>query len=610
MKTIKVERAGVQRDVCTHGEDRGTLYLPPEHYARADDDPYANTDFSLDDVDVGDFITNMCECRNYGLMVHVVALAVIRHDDGTVALDIGNSNLELFGWFLRRLPRYDAAATGTAKGTVERDLVLRAIDTSKQTRAPQRASPVFPGFVAPGASKIRNELNCAVVPDFGSMKLLDDRLGGDGERTPCVQFDYNAGYGTCVTKEPLAVVYADAYAIDYEGKEEPSASDIFNLIAGSILHGLHIVADRKPSPVECVRSAVALFAAVAAFLPPSFELARPRAFGDSEVVFKCGPGTWDVRIISYSTYCWVVFAAQCYGLRFVVPDRVRERDAAEHAADHFGLPSKRAPLQAQLTKLLPAGGLGPDDRRKVVELIGRGFSRSDEAAAFLSIVETDESLRVLYYFVTQELKELGAAARGLVVPRMKIIVGDERYEQSVAVSEAMTERESINIASVDLTFVAYSERLGALEAAAARDEASSLPVRLDLALTVVLEDAEGKKASFFDIRYAVSRQISDAFPAEAAELASAAKCAVSKVLARKVRAHKGGAGMDLSRPCLLGYRVKPADESSDDEPVGLLAPPVDIRSERSRSRDEEPDSDDSGADSGGCGDSSGDEWAP
>ena len=68
--------------------------------------------------------------------------------------------------------------------------------------------------------------------------------------------------------------------------------------------------------------------------------------------------------------------------------------------------------------------------------------------------------------------------------------------------------------------------------------------------------------------------------------------------------------MDMDPKRLLGYRVKPADESSDDEPVGLLAPPVDIRSERSRSRDEEPDSDDSGADSGGCGDSSGDEWAP
>ena len=163
--------------------------------------------------------------------------------------------------------------------------------------------------------------------------------------------------------------------------------------------------------------------------------------------------------------------------------------------------------------------------------------------------------------VRTELEELGAAARALVVPRMELIVGKDRYEKSVAYSERLTESDNINLTTDDLTYAAYAARLESLEAEAARVEAASLPVRLDLALTVVLEDAEGKKASFFDIRYAVSRQISDAFPAEAAELASAAKCAVSKVLARKVRAHKGGAGMDLSRPCLLGYRVKPADVS-------------------------------------------------
>ena len=207
MPSLRVAFSGDNRsrrikDVRTSGEIRGTLYLPPADYARADDDAHAEKDFSLEDIDVGNFNTNMCQCRNLGLMVHLIGLAVTRHADGTVTLDVGNSNLELFRAVLGLLPRYDAASTDWATGTIERVLVDRAIQVSKETRDHKRG--VFPAFVAPGASEIE-KLKGAVVPDYGSMKLLDDRLGGDGVRTRCLQFDYNAGFGTCLIKEPLAV---------------------------------------------------------------------------------------------------------------------------------------------------------------------------------------------------------------------------------------------------------------------------------------------------------------------------------------------------------------------------------------------------------------------
>ena len=345
MPSLRVIVAGRIKDVRTSGGERGTLYLPPDLYARADNDSHANTDFSLEDVDVGDFNTMMCQCRNFGLMVHLIGLAVTRHADGTVTLDVANSNLELFRAVLGLLPRYDAASTDWAAGTIERVLVDRAIQASKETYNHKRG--VFPAYVAPGASEIE-KLKGAVVPDYGSMKLLDDRLGGDGVRTRCVQFDYNAGFGTCLIKEPLAVVYADAYAIDYEGKEA-TPGHIFDLIVGSILHGLHIVSDVRPTPVACVRSAVVLFTAVAPFLPAKFApLARPLGFGDSKIVFKCGPGDWDDRIIAFRLFCWVVFAAGVYGLEYDVPDQVRARGAAEHVAEWCGSETHRTALQAQL----------------------------------------------------------------------------------------------------------------------------------------------------------------------------------------------------------------------------------------------------------------------
>ena len=563
VKGVTGSHGCVDHKVRATGKDRGTLYLPPAEYEQADNDSYANKDFSLEGIALDPFVTKMCACRNFGIMVYLVALAAIRRDDGTVVLDVGNSNLELFAALFALLPRFDAATTEWAAGTIDRGLVLRAIDESKQSYEQQRGG-AFPTFVALGAKTIQKYLNGAVVPDYGNMKLLDDRRG-DGVPTPCLQFAYNGGYGTVLTEEPRAVIYADNYEVEYKGKEELTPSHVIDLIAGSILHGKHIVARIKPYPALCVRSGVVLFAAASAFLPPSFELARPRAFGDSEIVFKCGPGSWDDRIRAYRLYCWVLLAGQAFGLEYVVPNRVRELDAAEHVTTYFGSETHRTVLQAQLAKLLPPGGLGPDARRKVVELIESGCGRSEDIVSLLNIVDADVSLRVLGYYVERQLKELGAAARDLVESGIKTIVGAARYDDSVARSEARMQSDSINIASDALTFAAHSARLETLEAEAAREEAASLPVRLDLALTVVLEEVEGKKAYFSDIRYAVSRQICDAFPAEAAELTSARSPrgghGAIQMLARKVRAHKGGAGMDMSRPCLLDYRVKPAVES-------------------------------------------------
>ena len=220
---------GIKEDVETSGEGRGTLFLPPADYAQADNDPHADTHFSLEDIDVGNlnFITNMCQCRNYGVMVHVVALAVIRRDDGTVELDVGKSNLKLFQWILDRLPRYDKATTSWAAGTIDRDLALRAIDASKQTQATSRRIDVFPPFVAPGASKVK-KLKCAVVPAYGSTKTLADcSSSGDGVQIKFVQFGHESGHGHILTAQPPAVLKVSTYALDYDGKERPTPSQSF-----------------------------------------------------------------------------------------------------------------------------------------------------------------------------------------------------------------------------------------------------------------------------------------------------------------------------------------------------------------------------------------------
>ena len=632
-KTLKVR--GVPKP-CWTGNGRSMLWVPAD---KRQPSKFMVLDWTVDGLSAEicePFSNIICWCKGGALPAAAGYIGVKRLGDGTLIVDEATTDFEGLLEYDKLVPDYAGASYKPTEVLVEAGLVAACLAAPKDKRVPN--------FLYRSDSGIK-KMGHAVVEAYGTdLKVVDYETGNwikavmiekprSGrtvivgvahpdkgiESSFCLQLsEYALRFpesplliARAKVGEELGLAVAQAY-VDVIGDVYERDSYLGYAYPG-------VLPPYRPSPLGGARSAAALLAAAGAFLPPTNQFARPCEFDDLKIATSCGPGEWPTAILTLQAYVWLVAIALLNGIPVPEPKAKRVKKAVAAAREALADDARRAEIEALLAKQLPPGGLSAAGCASVEAALEKGVRGNEivvatEGAHALCV--KDSELRAVLKYLEMRQDERAAAVHNAIAPKMRIVVGDSRWAAAESNSQAMARAEraaSAEVASKDVSWVSVQAAEAATTRAAQEEEAASFESVLGRAVDAVVERASSGYVQFRDVRAAVAVSLradaahfSDEINLLEDTSSKSPRLAV-RTLKDTLRARGytyqecgGGGGGKVwgarlceRLPAVAGAapsspQTAPVSPHASPRGEGVSFPPVDVRADRSRSRDEEP----------------------
>ena len=613
------------------GENRDMLWVPPDMIqagvfcvvtwalatvAEALCEPYSNI---------------ICWCKGGALPAALSYIAFTRLPCGKLVVDKEKTDFKSLRNFSGIVPPYADASHRPSRVLLPAGLVAACL------AVPKDKDKRVPGFLCRTKTEIQ-KMGYPVVKNYGTDQKVEDYPTGNlvggvmieepqkgqavvmGPAYPekgieeswCIRV---SEYALVFTQGPLALARA------MEGDEGDLAlAEAWLMVVKDVFAGERYLGfvkrGERPSPNGAARAAAHVLAAAAPHLAPTNPCYRQPEFDDLDISTSCGAGEWHTRIVATYAFLWLVLVARRSGIPVAVPTKKREKvafDAAERALADDKL---CAEVDARLAKLLPQQGrLSKAGLALVVAALAKGIGHNEIVTATEgahALGAEDSELRVVLKYLEMRQDERAAAVYDTIAQRMAMVVSPERWAAAEAHGNALGRAERIAAAMVpsrDVSWASTLAREAAAQRAAQEDEEASFEFAVGSAVDNLVERAPSKSVLFKDVRKAVAAHLrADAahFSEEIEQLATGApgtfgvKTLKGALLARKYHVREGpprgkvtvyDACLCERLPAVAGAApssprtapVSPRASPRSDDPL----PPVDVRADRSRSRDEE-----------------------
>ena len=566
----------------------------------------------------------ICWCKGGAIPAALSYIAFTRLPCGKLEVDKAKTDFTGFRDFVSKVPAYADASQRPSKVVLPAGLVAACL------AAPKAKS--VPGFLCRGAPEIQ-KMGYPVVQNYGTDQKVEDYPEGNlvegvmiGEPMKGQAVVMGPAYpekgiteSWCIRVSEYAVVFTEgplALARAMEGDESDLAlAEAWLMVVKDVFAGERYLGfvkrGERPSPNAGARAAAHVLAAAAPHLAPTNPCYRQPEFDDLDIATSCGAGEWHTRIVATYAFLWLVLVARRSGIPVRVQTKKREKAAFDAAERALADDKLRAKVDALLAEVLPPDGLSPAGRASVEAALKKGIGHNEIVTATEgahALGAKDSELRVVLKYLEMRQNERAAAVYGAIASKMELVVSAPRWAAAEGSGTAMLRAErnaAATVASKDVSWASTLAREAAAQRAAQEEEAASFESVLVGVVDAVIEHAPSEHLPFQDVRLAVARRLHTVAPHFGNEISlleaqSPRGCSTVQMLkgALRERGYTVEAKMVYNArlcerlPAVAGAApssprtapVSPRASPRSDDPL----PPVDVRADRSRSRDEEP----------------------